>query len=453
MLTITIGEIAQVIDATIVGTNDLNLTINAVETDSRKDLKGKLFVALKGERFDGHDFVQKAHDLGCIAVLVEHQMTVPIPQLIVKDTTYALGLLGRLNREKSQAKVVCITGTCGKTSVKEMTASILRNCGSTIATVGNLNNAIGVPLTLLTINKDTNYAVVELGASHPKDIEYGVLLARPIVALINNIGGAHLQGFGDLDGVYRTKSEILDFVTTHNGVGIVNKDSEYFSKWQQEYLGLKTFSAKVQADVYAIDILPLGNGCFTFTLCCGADKAKVDLQVPGIHNVSNALAASSIARTLGIDIKNIVLGLEKVEPVKGRLFVEKYRDYTLIDDAYNASVTAVKASLDTLALLDGYRVFVFGDMGELGQSAEALHQEVGAYGVGKVAQFLTVGSLAKMSATAFGHGGKSFASKEELKTYLLELVHKHPNLCVAVKGAHFMRMDEIADYLRQVMHM
>ena len=188
MLKLTLAEIATATGATLIGATNPNDFITAVETDSRRSVEGKLFVALKGERFDAHEFVSQATASGACAVMVDHDCGVKIPQLVVKNTEIGLGLLGRLNREKSKATVVSVTGTCGKTSVKEMTAAILQLCGPTIATAGNLNNAIGVPLTLLNIGADTQFAVVELGASHPKDIEYGVELARPVA----EIGRAHV---------------------------------------------------------------------------------------------------------------------------------------------------------------------------------------------------------------------------------------------------------------------
>lgn len=457
MLKLTLAEIATATGATLIGATNPNDFITAVETDSRRSVEGKLFVALKGERFDAHEFVSQATASGACAVMVDHDCGVKIPQLVVKNTEIGLGLLGRLNREKSKATVVSVTGTCGKTSVKEMTAAILQLCGPTIATAGNLNNAIGVPLTLLNIGADTQFAVVELGASHPKDIEYGVELARPVAGLINNVGGAHLLGFGSLDGVYKTKSEILDFVQAHKGQGIVNADSEFFTRWQQEYPQVKSFSAlgKKEADVFATSVQPLADGCFAFVLNTKVGASKVTLGVPGVHNVSNALAAASLALAAGAGLDQIVAGLNSVRPVKGRLFVEKYGAATLIDDAYNASVTAVKASLDTLSTLPGYHVFVFGDMGELGAQAEDLHREVGAYGQGRAQQFLTVGVLAKLSSEAFNAGcspealGRSFADKAALEAYLDELLTAHPDACIAVKGAHFMRMDEVAQHLRQ----
>lgn len=448
MITIDLKKIALHLHGELTFGDDL--LVSRVETDSRKNVSGALFVALKGEKFDAHVFAADIAKNGALALIVDHDTGVNIPQIIVKDTTIALGLLGQLNRLLSKARVVSVTGTCGKTSVKEMTASILSRLGKTIATSGNFNNAIGVPLSLLQINADTDFAVIELGANHPGEISYSVNLARPISAVINNVGGAHLLGFGSLDGVYKAKSEILDYVFANNGTGIVNADNAYFAKWCEEYQGNNLLSFSVNnpiADFKAKDIVVKDNGCCTFTIVTPMGESFIDLQIPGTHNVANAVAACALSSRVGANLEQISLGLNSVKPVKGRLFFEKLGNLTLIDDAYNASVNAVKASIDTLSLLPGYKVFVFGDMGELGSEEKKLHQEIGEYAIGKIDVLLTIGHLAKYSAESFG--GMSFKDKSELYTYLKELMNAHTNMFVAVKGSHVMHMNEVVDFIRK----
>lgn len=448
MISSNVKQIAEYVNGTVIG--NLEVVVNKVVTDSRKDVKDCLFVALKGDRFDAHDFINHACEAGASAVVVDHKCEVPVPQIIVPDTLVALGLIGQMNRMKGRAKVVSVTGTCGKTSVKEMTASILKQIGNTIYTQGNLNNSIGVPLSLLQINEETDYAVIELGANHPSEIAYSVNLARPEVAVINNVGAAHLEGFGDLLGVYKAKSEILDYVFSNRGIGIVNGDNDFFESWCKDFgkYNLKFFSVNNEkADCYASNIQQLEQGCFSFLLNTNLGSCEVNLNVPGIHNVSNALAASTLCLQVGASIADIKKGLEAVEPTKGRLYIEKLDNVTLIDDAYNASVSAVKSSIDTLSLLEGYKVFIFGDMGELGSEEELLHRQIGTYAKNKVDLFLSVGRLAKLSAIEFG--GTAFDSKQELYNYLQELLKRQEAMNIIAKGAHGMKMNEVIDFIRK----
>lgn len=434
-------------------TGSPELVIDKIETDSRKNVKDALFVALKGERFDAHDFIKDIAAAGAAAVVVDHRCDVDIPQIVVSDTGRALGLIGNLNRRQGHAKVVSMTGTCGKTSVKEMTAAILKTMGKTIATQGNFNNAVGVPLSLLQIDEDTDFAVIELGANHPGEINYIVNLAEPDAVAINNVGSAHLEGFGSLDGVYRAKSEILDFAVTHGGVGVVNADNDYYANWKSEYgekLKLTGFSAdgREDASFKAENIRLQDNGCFSFVMVTPFGSADIELGVPGKHNVANALCAAALTSLIGAKLENMVKGLSSVVPSRGRLFVEKLGRVTLIDDAYNASVNAVNASVDTLALFPGRKVFVFGDMGELGSGARDLHASIGNYASGKIDFLLSVGDLASESSAAFGENGIHFSDKEQLKCKIKEFLDDGETCTIAVKGAHFMHMEKIVDFVR-----
>ncbi len=447
MIKMTLKEISEHLQGELLG--DGTVTVDRVETDSRKDVAGALFVALRGETFDGHTFLEKVAEAGAAAVLTEEKKDIAIPQIIVKDTLKGLGLIGQLNRRKSHAVVVGITGTCGKTTVKEMTAAILSLKGKTIATKGNFNNSVGVPLTLLSIDADTEYAVVEHGASHPDDIAYTVQFSEPVAALINNVGGAHLEGFGGFEGVYHAKREILDFVLQHKGQGAVNADSEFYDSWLKDYkeYNLKSFAVEnPKADFRAENITQKDAGNFAFTLVTPMGKHEVALNIPGRHNISNALAAATLSSMVGATLSEIVQGLSQVKPVKGRLFIEKLGDLTLIDDAYNASFNAVKASLDTLSLLPGHRVFVFGDMGELGKEALDLHRKVGEYAKGRTDEFWSLGSLAKESALVFG--GRVFEDRAELLEAVRKLVRETPNLTITAKGSHGMKMGDIVDTVR-----
>lgn len=456
MINLTVKDIAQYTNATVKG--DENLVINKVVTDSRKDVKDSLFIALKGEKFDGHSYAQDVASKGAKAIVVDHDLNLEITQIIVEDTRIALGLIGKLNRQRSKAKVCSITGTCGKTTVKEMTFEILKTMGKTIATKGNLNNDIGVPLTLLEINSDTEYAVVEMGANHPGEITYSVNLACPIAATINNVGSAHLEGFGSLHGVYETKSEILDYVLNHDGVGFVNSENEFINDWQKDYKEfygnhLFSFGLSDTDKVRAYNIEINENGCASFSFEVKKENelltGKVELALPGKHNVLNALSAISLASSLGATAQNIIDGLENVKPVAGRLSFKKLDNVILIDDAYNASYTSVIASIDTLSMLDGKKVFIFADMGELGEFAQKLHENVGEHAFGKIDYLLTFGKLAKFATDKFislGCKAQGFTDKEELKKAILPLLNEE-KVYVAVKGSHAMNMHEIVDFI------
>ncbi|MGN1394722.1 MAG: UDP-N-acetylmuramoyl-tripeptide--D-alanyl-D-alanine ligase [Succinivibrionaceae bacterium] len=447
MIALKLSEIKEITGGQLIGNE--NIIIDKLETDSRKNVCDSLFVALKGEKFDAHDYINQVVDKGCKAIVVNRKFDVEIPQIIVDDTLKALGLIGLLNRTKSKARIVGITGTCGKTSVKEMTASILKTMGNIIYTQGNFNNAIGVPLTLLQINEDTEYAVVEMGANHPHEIEYSVNLVRPEAVVINNVGSAHLEGFGSLNGVYKAKSEILDYVFSNNGKGIVNMDNEFYSNWVNDYgkYALSSFSIKNTADCYATDIKRLEEGCFSFVLNLAKESSVINLNIPGYHNVSNSLAAALLSSKVGAKMENITKGLSTLTPTKGRLFVEKFGKITLIDDAYNASVNAVKSSIDTLSLFPHKRIFIFGDMGELGENSIELHREIGKFAKGKIDELLTVGKLAKYTSEEFG--GTHFENKDDLYKYLDTLLKTEKLLSIIAKGSHSMKMHEVVEYIQK----
>jgi UDP-N-acetylmuramoyl-tripeptide--D-alanyl-D-alanine ligase len=462
MIKVCIKEIANFLDAVLFG--DPNLEITEVTTDSRKITQGVMFVALKGERFDGHNFVQSAISLGAKAIVVDHHIDVDdsVVQLVVKDTRIALGKLGLLNRKKSKARVCAITGTCGKTTVKEMVASILSTMGNTLATKGNLNNDIGVPLTLLDISEKTDYAVIEMGANHLNEIEYSVNLACPECAVINNVGAAHLEGFKSLDGVYKAKSEILDYILKTNGIGVINADDAFYKRWIEDYNDMKflSFGISQNANVHAYNISYNNVGCSTFNFKIQPDKlnknnqiieGKVTLNLIGEHNVLNALCSISLAYLLGAQTENIIKGLELVKPVCGRLNLLDFGKLKLIDDAYNASFSAVKASIDTLSHMQGIKIFAFGDMGELGDYAQDIHKDVGKYAIDKIDYLLTVGELANLSAIEFdqqGNKAQSFSNKQSLCLRIEELLNStEESVYVAVKGSHAMNMQEIVNFL------
>ncbi len=449
MIEFKLSELAEIAGACLQGAD---LGIKKVSTDSR-DCKGALFIALKGERFDAHDFIGKAVENGAAAVGVSRDISLPAGVSVIKcaDTLRLLGLAGLLVRQKCPAKVVSLTGSCGKTTVKELTAAILSEVGKTQCTKGNFNNDVGVPLTLLSLEKDTQYAVIEQGASHLKDIGRTCEFVRSQAALINNVGGAHIEGFGSYEGVYKGKSEILDDVLSRGGIGILPRDSQWFESWQRDYEKaftegkIMTFGSHPDSDVRFSGVSESADGV-SFTISYKDKSFAASLNMLGAHNASNAAAACALSLAAGAPFDALKTGLSKAKTLKGRLTVTDYKNFTLIDDAYNASFNAVIAALDTLKLQQGRRVMIFGDMGELGSAAEELHRGVGEHARDCVDEILCEGQLTKFTAQAAGARGMHFESRAALISHLEELINKE-RCCFLIKGSHAMRMDEIGQAL------
>jgi UDP-N-acetylmuramoyl-tripeptide--D-alanyl-D-alanine ligase len=447
MIPLSLLDIAKALGASLRGADSI---ITSVSTDSRKIEPGCLFVALQGERFDGHEFCAQAVRDGAAALLVSEPLALACPQLLVADTRYALGQLGALVRSLLKLKVIAITGSCGKTTVKEMCAAILNQAGPVLATQGNLNNEIGVPLTLLRLTPEHQFAVLELGANHPGEIAWTTSLVKPDVALINNVAAAHLEGFGSLQGVALAKSEIFNGLDDR-GMAIVNADSEFYSHWRAD-LEPNMLSFGLQnrhADFLARDITTDSSGCCRFTLVTPHGEMDVALPIPGRHNISNALAAAAATQSLGMTLPTIQRGLEAMKPVKGRLCIQRLPGITLIDDTYNASAESVLAAIDTLAAMPGYRVLVFGDMGELGLEAEAQHRRIGEH----VRQMgldglYTVGTLSALTSAVAE--GQHFADKPALFSALGTLMQQHPDISLLAKGARSAHMEEVIEFVKKI---
>ncbi|MCS3607973.1 UDP-N-acetylmuramoyl-tripeptide--D-alanyl-D-alanine ligase [Erwinia rhapontici] len=449
MIAFTLRQLADITGGTLYGSD---LTMDAVTTDTRKVTAGCLFIALKGERFDAHDFVADALTSGALALLVSKHLPVAVPQVVVADTRIALGQLAGWVRQQSGARVVALTGSSGKTSVKEMTAAILRECGETLYTAGNLNNDIGVPLTLLRLTTDHQYAVIELGANHQGEIAYTTELTRPETALVNNLAAAHLEGFGSLAGVAKAKGEIFNGLPLH-GTAIINNDSNDWPHWQQA-LHAKTvwrFSPEQQADsdFYATDVTFSTQGT-QFTLHTPKGDVAVMLPLPGRHNIANALAASALALSVGAPLSAVKQGLSSLQAVPGRLFpVILGADQLLLDDSYNANVGSMTAAAQVLAEMPGYRVMIVGDMGELGAEAAECHRQVGvaiqAAGIDKV---LSVGSLSQDISDASGVG-EHFRDKAALSARARELLSQHQQITVLVKGSRSAAMEQVVQTLQE----
>lgn len=425
-----------------------------VTTDSRDVRPGDLFVALRGDRFDGHDFVAQALTGGAVGALVEayHPALAALgdraPLLVVADPLAALGQLAAAWRARFALPLAAITGSSGKTTVKEMVAAVLRHVAgdaAVLATAGNLNNHIGVPQMLLRLRPEHRYAVIEMGMNHYGEIRYLTGLARPEVALVNNAGTAHIGHFGSTRGIAEAKGEIFEGLSA-GGCAVINLDDEFAGYWQglaadHRQLGFGLEQGEVRAR--ALAQAPLSS---RFVLLTPAGEAPVELPAPGLHNVRNALAAAAVCHALGLAPAQIAAGLATFAGAKGRLQLKRaFNGALLVDDSYNANPDSIRAAIDVLAGLPGARWLVLGDTGEIDDVA-LRHAELGAYARGKgFAGFYAVGEDMRHAVEAYGEGARWFAGHAELAAAL------RPQLAagdsVLVKGSRFMRMEQVVDAL------
>jgi UDP-N-acetylmuramoyl-tripeptide--D-alanyl-D-alanine ligase len=451
-----LSEAARAIPARLRGEDR---AFESVSTDTRTLAPRTLFVALKGERFDGHDFLGEAAAKRAAGALVLEpppdtgDAAGSLPLLIVEDTRLALGALAAYWRRKFSMPLVALTGSNGKTTVKEMLASILREAvaaesgipgpaSRVLSTRGNLNNDIGVPLTLLELRPDHRYAVVEMGMNHAGEIRYLTRLAAPDVALINNAGPAHLEFFGSVEAIARAKGEIFEGLPP-GGTAVINADDRHAGLWRnlagdRRIVEFGLSSPAAVSARYALRYLESEIVVHT-----PHGEAQAVLKAPGLHNVRNALAASAAATALEVPAPAIARGLAGYAGVKGRLQRKAARNgATLIDDTYNANPESVRAAAGVLAQASGRKILVLGDMGELGAGAPQMHAEVGALArESGIDRLLTLGELAEHAARAFGAGGRHFTRIEDLLAEVESALA--PGVTVLVKGSRFMQMERV----------
>lgn len=447
MINLNCAEVALILDGALTGHN---VSITNVSTDSRVIAPGDLFIALRGPNFDGSAFVADVKAKGAAAVVVEHKVVVDIPQIVVADTRLALGQLAAEVKARLAPKTVAVTGSAGKTTVKEMMAAILSCRGPVLATKGNFNNDIGVPLTMLRLTAEHQYAVLELGANHQGEIAYTTSLAKPDVAIITNVAASHLEGFGDLYGVARAKGEIFNAITA-DGLAIVPADSDYRDYWLERLQGKRVlqFALNGEADFTAENIVLDDNGCAGFDLICPQGRCQLQLTLPGKHNVANALAAAAATLELGATLNDVQLGLAQMAAVKGRTNISRVTEQLrLIDDTYNANVESVKAAIDLLASYPGYRVLVLGDMAELGADARLYHEEIGLYAKKTGINLLfTLGVLSQSASDLFNGQGAHFSSRQTLLQRLLPLLSEQQEVTLLVKGSRSAKMELVVQDL------
>lgn len=417
------------------------------EGDVRRTDGGTLFVAIKGVNFDGHAHVQAAAAGGCVAALVSQPQDVAIPQVVVADTERALGSLAAAVQRKRSTKVLAVTGSNGKTTVKTLLLSILRQMGGAYANPGNRNNEIGLPLAVLDAPADARFAVYEMGAGKLGDIAYLTAITRPDVALVNNVASAHLERMGSLLGVAQTKGAIYQALAD-DGVAVINADDAFALYFLERLHGRRAirFGIDATADVTARNI-HTGIEAAQFQLVTAQGEVEIQLPLPGRHNVRNALAAAAMALAVGATLAQIRAGLESSERVAGRLVLHPLRiGATVIDDSYNANPSSLAAAIDTLVGESGEAWLVLGEMRELGANEVALHAEAGqrAKAAG-IARLFTYGALAAHASSAFAEGAQHFQTHDALlHTLVAEL---HSGVRVLVKGSRGSAMDKIVTAL------
>ncbi|UBX52670.1 UDP-N-acetylmuramoyl-tripeptide--D-alanyl-D-alanine ligase [Acinetobacter pseudolwoffii] len=423
--------------------------IKRILTDSRDAEQGDAFLALKGERFDAHDFVEQVAKNGCQMAIVSRPLDADICQLVVEDTRLALGQLGAYRRQQNpQLKVIALTGSSGKTTTKEMLGSILSGLAPTLITRGNLNNDLGVPVMLLELRPEHQYAVMELGASHQGEIDYTSKMVQPHVAGIINIGTAHLGEFGGRDGICTAKSEIYAHISE---TSIIPAADDFADTIRAAVKTEQSLSFGAGGDVYATDV-ELHPQTANFVLNTPQGNRAVNLPFAGEHNVENATAAAAFALAIGIGLDDIVAGLEQAVGAKGRLNFIQHQQYLLIDDTYNANPSSMRAAADVLAQQQGIRVMVTGDIGELGASAAMEHYKLGrdlvsvkglnfVVAVGEFAPAMQEGAR----STQYGKKMQAFLNQEQALPFLIRLIETHQPqpMSFLFKGSRYTHMETL----------
>jgi UDP-N-acetylmuramoyl-tripeptide--D-alanyl-D-alanine ligase len=421
----------------------------AVSSDTRTLAAGDLFIALRGPRYNANEFVSGASSAGAAGALVDTLQSVAIPQIVVPDTQVALEKAGHAWRSQFSIPVVGVAGSNGKTTAKEMTAAILGAAGETLATRGNLNNHIGVPLTLFRIEPTHRFAVVEMGANAAGEVAHLVEIGRPTVGLITNAGAEHLEGFGSIEGVARAEGEMVAGLTA-DATAIINADDEFADLWRNSTAArVVTFGVQKPADFTATDIKTgVGpEGFLTqFNLVSPLGHVAIELHMGGRHNVANALAAASAATAAGAKLEHVAAGLGAVRAVAGRLqFKKTATGGWLIDDSYNANPSSMKAGIEVLAGLDGRKWLVMGDMAELGEFAQSSHAEIGVFAREHgIERLFAIGQLAALAVESFGRGAQWFAEGAALA----EALKSAPaDVRMLIKGSRVNRLERVVDAL------
>lgn len=443
-----LSSIAAALQGDLIGKD---AQFSSVSTDTRSLSEGSLYIALQGERFDGNEFIGQAEEAGAVAAIVSKLVHTSLPILLVEDTRKALADIALINRLNSPATVAALTGSQGKTTVKEMAGAILSQAGPTLITEKNLNNTIGVPLTLLRL-KDERFAVIEMGANGHGEIEFSARAASPNIVLITKASAAHIEGFGSLQGIVEAKGEIIDQVQP-NGVVILNADDENIWQWKARAAGKRTvlfgLEQDSKADYFATEIEIAASGRVSFTLNSPQGSIAVALNLFGKHNIMNALAASAIALEAGAVLADVPKGLASLKPISGRLQqLTGLKGSTILDDTYNASPDSFFSAIDVLMSFDGEKVVIAGDMKELGDESIESHKQVGSYAKKAGVNMLwATGDMSKSTVESFGAGGVHFDNKADLVDACKKIAEN--KTVFLIKGSRGAEMDIVVNHLIQ----
>ncbi|BAH83252.1 UDP-N-acetylmuramoyl-tripeptide--D-alanyl-D-alanine ligase [Candidatus Ishikawella capsulata] len=449
MIPISLKEIAEITNGLLIGKD---LLLKYLATDTRKLEKNSLFIAFTGNKFNAHHFINDAINKGAQAFLLNTYFPIVQPQIIVNDTQIAFGKIAAWIRQKVKARIIALTGSVGKTSVKEMTASIMRECGKTLYTKDNFNNTIGVPMTLIGLTLEHEYAVIEIGANQIGEIDYSSQLVNPESVLINNLAAAHLEGFGSLTGIARAKAEIFNHLRS-NGTIVINRNCQYCLQWQKQLYIKNIWNFSLQkehnVDFFASNIRYQKFGT---QFIMHTPNGDIDITLPlfGNHNVENALAAAALALSVDIPLDKIQNGLKQTNCIMGRLFpIHLSKGKLLLDDTYNANVGSMTAAIDVLAQMPGYKIMVVGDMLELGHETDKYHREIGLIakrsGIDKI---FSIGSLSKLISEVSGIG-EHFNHQKSLIEQLLILLSEYPTITILIKSSHNFNMKPIIQSLKE----
>jgi len=442
-----LSEAAATLDGSFSGTD---IQFSGCSTDSRTILEGNLFIALHGANFDGHTFISAARAKGASAAMVEKvEDENIIPLIVIGDSAHAMGRLAKFWRDEFDIPLMAITGSNGKTTVKEMVNSILGLNATVLSTKGNLNNHIGVPLTLFNLGREHKYAVIEMGANHPGEIAWLSQLAKPTIALITQCAPAHLEGFGTEDGVASAKAEIYTGLCD-NGIAIVNADDKYANFWKEsaDVYDQISFGLKNKADITASNItFNTDSGRTSFLIHFPEQTISTSIPLSGEHNVRNSLAATACCMAAGVPILDIKTGLKNMKSITGRMQLIKTKKGTRIfDDTYNANPGSLHAGLEVLSKYKGKLWLILGDMGELGDLSIEHHRYAGEsarlFGIERL---YGLGELSKFAVEGFGSGAQHFGSSDELISIVKSGMNNE--VTVLVKGSRAMAMEKIVQSL------
>ena len=435
MLSSDTNKISSVINCKL--NSNKAVKFQGVCTDTRDGVSGKLFIALEGVNFDGHNFIKQAEDLGAVAVIAHKRIDSNLPTLLVSNSEEAYQKLAAWHRQSFSPIVIAITGSNGKTSTKNMLHSILSLHGLTLSTEGNLNNHLGVPKTLLELAKKHQYCIIEMGANHVNEIELLCKLAQPDIAIITNANNAHLGEFGSEKNLVKAKGEILESLS-RDGIAIINKSSPHIDIWEKMSGTQNLTFFGNESKVYASNIKQF-KSTLNFSLNFNHSSINIILSMFGLHQIENVLAAAACAVKIGISPDLIKKGLEKVRSEKGRLELIELQNFTILDDSYNANPESMKAAIDSLKQFSGKKVLVLGTMAELGKDSSKLHQEIGDY-----ARKQNIDSLITIGQEAQYFKGSHF---DDIESIFNEIDNYHKGATILIKGSRKMELNKLVDIL------